>query len=314
MKISKEECWWYIELFKKIETHKKAIEQAMEVRKIARNADEERLPKKHFDKVETDMPEPKKGVAYYVWRDEVMPAIETFYSTHHEILKDLERLPPKDDAQEQELAEGFKHYGKGIIEVINKFMGPFKDLKYATTIPNWWKAVKNYFAHGKHAAAVMQAIKSHKYMRNKTIKVNGIQCPHNCGYYVTVPDEMAMPAGVDYIVNPYSMKPQITLLMEHLIEAHKFTIPKEETVKETIIRMLPEFKIGIFKTIIQVALERNFTREQTGDQINELLELALAYTQAVPAFAALCNWRVDVHDPRVATRRIDAHEPLSYWA
>jgi hypothetical protein len=315
MQLSKEECWWYLELYKKMETHAKAIEQAMDVRKIAKNVNSDgSLPKKHFDKVTTERPEPLEGRAYEVMEREVIPAAEALLSTLVETSKKIKEFPPLTEEDDKELAEGLSHFGKGILTVITKFMDPFKDLKYATCIPKWWSAVKNFFHHGKHAAAVMDAIHSHKRTRDKTIKLNGIPCPHNCGYYISVPDKMKIPDSQEYTLNPKLTGSQLSLIMEHLIEKHRFEIPLTETVIQTVRRLLPQLKIQEFKTIVQVAIERDFTREQTGDRIFELLELALEFSRAIPAFAKLCEWRIKSVDPRVATRRIDAHEPLSFWA
>ena len=88
-----------------------------------------------------------------------MPVIDTMQSIHDEIRKKLVKLPP-DDEMATKMVEPIQEYGRFLNKVftpIHEFLGPFKDLKFATTKPKWWRIVLKYFQHGKHAAAARGA-------------------------------------------------------------------------------------------------------------------------------------------------------------
>ena len=84
-----------------------------------------------------------------------------------------------------------------------------------------------------------------------------------------------------------------------------------ETVEDTIQKLMPKLIITRQKITIQVPKDRDLTREQVGDKIKELVELAVNYVKAIQAFDLLCHWRERTADGRVASRRIDAHPKLS---
>ena len=228
-----------------------------------------------------------------------MSIIEGMYNAHKEIGKNIERIPP-DAAKARAMVAPFKEYAKLLSQVfkpINEFIGPFKDLKFATTKPKWWRIVLKYFDHGKHAAAVMDAIDSHKYLEERMLPVLKINCPlPTCQYFATVPD------NTTDAMNPQA-RPQIKLLIDHVMDNH----PKAEAI--AIRKMAIKVEPGIVR--IQVPAERDLTREQVGDQIKELVELAIRFVSAIRAFKALAEWREEFVDGRVASRRMEAREKLS---
>jgi hypothetical protein len=216
--------------------------------------------------------------------------------THDEIGKKLKALPP-DDEMAQAMVEPIAEYGqllRNVFEPINDFLAPLKDLKFATSKPRWWRIVTKFYDHGKHAAAVMDAINSHRFLEERDIRILKINCPV-CEYFATVTDT------VDTPMHPLA-RPQIKLLIDHLIDYH------EKSARYTAIKVEP----GIMT--VQVPAERDLTREQVGDKIKELVELAINFVAAIKALKALCEWREKYADGRVATRRLEAHDKLSELA
>ena len=288
---TKDEIQELDEYAKRIASEAQANRQAAEVKHIALDYDKDHIPSKQYDKVTTDMPEPEKKLAYNSWNTFVMPQVRTLFHTAEGILSALEKLPPEDD-QDKELAQAFELYGN-MLRSLNEFMAPFKDLKYATTIKRWWRSVIRFYDHGKHAAAVMDAISSHKHVEDRDIDVLKISCPkEGCPYFATVGDDI-----ID-IADPKAAS-QIKLLNDHIMDTHDRAIGK-----------LP-IAITKGKITVQVPRERDTTREQVGDRIKYLVELAINFVPNIKALEVLCNWREKQGDPRVAARRIDANPKLS---
>jgi hypothetical protein len=287
------------ETFKKYDIQREINRQAAKVRKIALN-DDDHLAKKEYERVTTDMPDPSRGVAYNAWNMYVIPQEKRSYNTAEGILKALERLPPEQD-KDQALAEAIKGYGE-MLQALNEFKEPFKDLKYATTIKKWWRTVIRYFDHGKHAAGVMDAIASHKYLENRDLTVNAINCPEQpCNYFATLSEDTKAMVK--------QTRPQVELLVNHITDYHHCML--FETLEQTIDRLTRSLVITRQKITIQVPKDRDLTREQVGDKIKELVELAVNFVKAIQAFELLCEWRERTADGRVASRRIDAHPKLS---
>ena len=294
-----DEVQYLEEVLKKYDVEREINRQAAKLRKIALN-DDDHLAKKEYERVTTDMPDPRRGVAYNAWNMYVLPQEKRSFNTAEGILKALERLPPEED-KDQALADAIKGYGE-MLQAINEFKEPFKDLKYATTIKKWWKTVIRYYDHGKHAAGVMDAIASHKYLENRDLTVNAINCPEQpCNYFATLSD--------DTNAMEKQTRPQVELLVNHISDYHYCML--SETLDETIKRLTPSLVITRQKITIQVPKDRDLTREQVGDKIKELVELAVNYIKAIQAFELLCQWRERTADGRVASRRIDAHPKLS---
>jgi hypothetical protein len=305
--LTKEEAQGFYDMAKKMESAGKTVEEYCEIKGWPLLKDDY-LANKKYDKVTTELPDPSRGAAWNAWNMYVMPEIERFYNTHNEIHKALEKLPPSQDTDE-DMALAFKQYGNGMIKVLNDFAAPFKDLKFATTIKKWWKTTIRYFDHGKHAAGVMDAINSHKYLEEKQIETNAINDPlhPNCSYFVTLPEETK--SMQDYI------QPQLELLLQHLTEKHGcYLVEPSEPLDQTLAKLAPLCTIVKQRVKVQVPKERDLTREQCGDQIKSLVELAINFVPAIRAFQVLCSWREHTADGRVATRRIDAHPKLSELA
>ena len=294
-----DEIQYLEEVFKKYDIQREINRQAAKVRKIALN-DDDHLAKKEYERVTTDMPDPSRGLAYNAWNMYVLPQEKRSFNTAEGILKALERLPPEED-KDQQLADAIKGYGE-MLASMNEFKEPFKDLKYATTIKKWWSTVIRYYDHGKHAAGVMDAIASHKYLENRDLTVNAIKCPEQpCNYFATLSE--------DTKAMEKQARPQVELLVNHISDYHHCML--FETLEETIKRLTPSLVITRQKITIQVPKDRDLTREQVGDKIKELVELAVNYVKAIQAFELLCQWRERTADGRVASRRIDAHPKLS---
>lgn len=286
-----EQVQQFDEYAKAIAVEREANRQAAQIRKIALDDD-----KTNSDKIKTEMPEPRETVAYTTWQNDIMPVIDTMQKTHDEIGKKLKALPP-DDEMAEDMVQPLAEYAtllRNVFEPINDFLAPLKDLKFATTKPRWWRIVTKYYDHGKHAAAVMDAINSHRYLDERDIKIRIIKCP-TCEYFATVPDDADTP------MHPIARE-ALRLLRDHQMDNHdkavRYLCIKAETGKMT----------------VQVPRERDLTREQVGDKIKELVELAITFVAAIKALKALSDWREKYTDGRVATRRISAHDKLSELA
>jgi hypothetical protein len=307
-----DEIQYLEEAFKRYDVQREINRQAAKVRKIALN-DDDHLAKKEYERVTTDMPDPSRGVSYNAWNMYVIPEEKRSLNTAEGILKALERLPPEED-KDQALADAIKGYG-AMLKALNEFKEPFKDLKYATTIKKWWRTVIRYYDHGKHAAGVMDAIASHKYLEDRELTVNAINCPEQpCKYFATLSEDTEVMAK--------QTRPQVELLINHVSDYHYCGLKRNktkgkpdtlepETVEDTIQKLMPKLIITRQKITIQVPKDRDLTREQVGDKIKELVELAVNYVKAIQAFELLCQWRERTADGRVASRRIDAHPKLS---
>jgi hypothetical protein len=307
-----DEIQYLEEAFKRYDVQREINRQAAKVRKIALN-DDDHLAKKEYERVTTDMPDPSRGLAYNAWNMYVIPEEKRSLNTAEGILKALERLPPEED-KDQALADAIKGYG-AMLKALKEFKEPFKDLKYATTIKKWWRTVIRYYDHGKHAAGVMDAIASHKYLEDRELTVNAINCPEQpCKYFATLSEDTEVMAK--------QTRPQVELLINHVSDYHYCGLKRNktkgkpdtlepETVEDTIQKLMPKLIITRQKITIQVPKDRDLTREQVGDKIKELVELAVNYVKAIQAFELLCQWRERTADGRVASRRIDAHPKLS---
>ena len=201
-----DEIQYLEEAFKRYDVQREINRQAAKVRKIALN-DDDHLAKKEYERVTTDMPDPSRGVSYNAWNMYVIPEEKRSLNTAEGILKALERLPPEED-KDQQLADAIKGYAE-MLKAMNEFKEPFKDLKYATTIKKWWRTVVRYYDHGKHAAGVMDAINSHKYLEDRELTVNAINCPYQpCHYFATLSEDTEVMAKqtrpqIEYAHKPY---------------------------------------------------------------------------------------------------------------
>ena len=205
-----DEIQYLEEAFKRYDVQREINRQAAKVRKIALN-DDDHLAKKEYERVTTDMPDPSRGLAYNAWNMYVIPEEKRSLNTAEGILKALERLPPEED-KDQALADAIKGYAE-MLKALNEFKEPFKDLKYATTIKKWWRTVVRYYDHGKHAAGVMDAIASHKYLEDRELTVNAINCPEQpCKYFATLSEDTEVMAK--------QTRPQIELLINHISDYH----------------------------------------------------------------------------------------------
>lgn len=290
--VTKEEAQTFHEIFLKLKSAAETNKQWCEINGWALSDDDPL--KKRYAKVSTDMPEPKETDAYYAFKDDIMPIVNTWQKTHEEICTKLFKLPPE-ERDIPEMVEAIKEYAtiiQGMVGEINEFLAPLKDLKFAMAKPRWWKTILKYAEHGKHAAAVMDPILSHKYLEDRLIDVLKINCPHQgCEYFATVSESTvtAMDAPA---------REQVKLLIDHMIDNH----PRET-------RYLP-IAVQRTKIAVQVPSERDLTREEVGDKIKEHVLHAIRFADAVKMFCTFPKWREKTASGRVATRRQDAHEKL----
>jgi hypothetical protein len=91
-----DEIQYLEEVLKKYDVEREINRQAAKLRKVALN-DDDHLAKKEYERVTTDMPDPKRGVAYNAWNMYVIPEEKRSLNTAEGILKALERLPPEED-------------------------------------------------------------------------------------------------------------------------------------------------------------------------------------------------------------------------
>lgn len=64
-------------------------------------------------------------------------------------------------------------------------------------------------------------------------------------------------------------------------------------------------------TILPDGSKRNLTREQVGDNAEDILKRAKELTEAIPFIAAIASWHRDSVEPRVAARKVELGPKLS---
>jgi hypothetical protein len=89
-----------------------------------------------------------------------------YYYDMKETLDDVERWYDPKLLPESRFVKMIEQL-RGYILDVRKVIAPAKDLKYATSMHNWFHTLLKFLNHGKHAAAVMTSIPSSKHFRIK---------------------------------------------------------------------------------------------------------------------------------------------------
>ena len=141
-----------------------ANRQAAQIRKIALDDDSDSLTRKHYDKVQTDIPDLNYRGAVYQQLWLLVKDLEAYHKDMRETLDDFGRWYDPEKVPEKPFVQAIEQF-RGYIKDVRCIIAPSKDLKYATSMHNWFHTLSKFLMHGKHAAGVMTSIPSDKHFK-----------------------------------------------------------------------------------------------------------------------------------------------------
>lgn len=126
---------------------------------IALDDDADYLSKPHEEKVSTRIPDLNyRGPVYQqLWL--LVQDLESYHKDMKETLEDFGRWYDPDKIPEKPFIQTIEQF-RGYIKDVRCIIAPAKDLKYATSMHNWFHTLAKFLMHGKHAAGVMTSIPS----------------------------------------------------------------------------------------------------------------------------------------------------------
>jgi hypothetical protein len=147
----------------------KSLESAAQIQKQALDYETDTFSHsttKSYESSRTDIPNNHYRGAVHQAMSELVIDLGKYYYDLKETLDDVERwYDPKllPEARFVKMIEQLRGY---ILDV-RKVIAPAKDLKFATSMHNWFHTLLKFLSHGKHAAAVMTSIPSAKHFKIK---------------------------------------------------------------------------------------------------------------------------------------------------
>jgi hypothetical protein len=124
----------------------------------------------NYDHTRTDNPKREyDGPVHQAW-DEYFKSVDRYRNSVKAILDDWKDWgifdTPEEKSMERQLCRAI-NFETEFFETWNNAHSHFKDLKFGTSTRNWWIILMKFIDHGKHAAAVMDPILSHRYPNQK---------------------------------------------------------------------------------------------------------------------------------------------------
>ena len=159
-----EEVQLFNDYAKKIATLADANRSAAAIRKIALDSDGDYLSKPHDEKVSTDVPDNQYRGQVYEELERFVKDLESYHKDMKETLDDFGRWFDPEKIPEAAFIRTIQDL-RGYINDVRKIIAPWKDLKYATSMHNWFHTLLKFLDHGKHAGGVMTSIPSAKHFR-----------------------------------------------------------------------------------------------------------------------------------------------------
>jgi hypothetical protein len=147
----------------------KSLESAAQIQKQALDYETDTFSHstmKGYESSRTDIPNNHYRGPVHQAMSELVIDLGKYYYDLKETLDDVERwYDPKllPEARFVKMIEQLRGY---ILDV-RKVIAPAKDLKFATSMHNWFHTLLKFLSHGKHAAAVMTSIPSSKHFKIK---------------------------------------------------------------------------------------------------------------------------------------------------
>jgi hypothetical protein len=131
---------------------------------IALDSDSDYLSKPHDEKVSTDVPDNQYRGPVYEELERLVKDLESYHKDMKETLDDFGRWFDADKIPEKPFVKAIEQF-RTYIKDVRCIIAPAKDLKYATSMHNWFHTCGKFLAHGKHAGGVMTSIPSSKHFR-----------------------------------------------------------------------------------------------------------------------------------------------------
>ena len=151
----------------------KSVLQAAKVQKQAMNYNEDTFTSttgQDYTSVHTDNPKREyKGPVHQAWA-EYFESVHRYNNTVEAILDDWKDWGIFDTPQDKEIERSLCRaiaFETEFFDTWNNVHSHFKDLKFGTSTRNWWVILLKFLDHGKHAAAVMDPIMSHRFPEQK---------------------------------------------------------------------------------------------------------------------------------------------------
>jgi hypothetical protein len=164
---TKDEVQWFAEFCKQLETQRQINEQAAKVRHIALlGSDSYSGDKKEWPPVHTHIPNREYKGAVYQELANFTEDLYKYYYDMYETLKDVEKWYITEKIPEGPFVRAVQQI-RGYIADARKIIAPAKDLKYGTSMHNWFHTLIKFLDHGKHAGAVMTSIPSSQHFYTK---------------------------------------------------------------------------------------------------------------------------------------------------
>jgi hypothetical protein len=163
---TKDEHQWLDEFCKRLETEREINRVAAKQKNIALDSDGDYLSKPQEDKVTTDVPDKKYRGPVYEELERFVKDLESYHKDMKETLEDFGRWFDPEKIPEQAFIKTIQDL-RAYINDVRKIIAPWKDLKYATSMHNWFHTLLKFLMHGKHAGGVMTSIPSAKHFRTK---------------------------------------------------------------------------------------------------------------------------------------------------
>ena len=131
---------------------------------IALDSDSDYLSKPHEEKVTTRIPDLNyRGPVYQqLWL--LVQDLESYHKDMKETLEDFGRWYDPEKIPEKPFIQTIEQF-RGYIKDVRCIIAPAKDLKYATSMHNWFHTLAKFLMHGKHAAGVMTSIPSAEHFK-----------------------------------------------------------------------------------------------------------------------------------------------------
>ena len=131
---------------------------------IALDSDADYLSKPHDEKVSTDVPDNQYRGPVYEELERFVKDLESYHKDMKETLEDFGRWFDPNKIPEAAFIRTIQEL-RGYINDVRKIIAPWKDLKYATSMHNWFHTLLKFLDHGKHAGGVMTSIPCAKHFR-----------------------------------------------------------------------------------------------------------------------------------------------------
>lgn len=165
---SKEEIQHFEEYCKHLDTEREANRQAAKQRNIALDdTHADSLGRREWPEVHTKNPHLQYDGPVHEALSKFTDELGGWHKDMQEVCKDVYDWYDPTKVPEKPFIKTIEMF-RGYIFDMRRIIAPSKDLKYATSMHNWFHTLLKFLAHGKHAAGVMTKIPAAEHMRKKS--------------------------------------------------------------------------------------------------------------------------------------------------